>query len=60
MENAPAESLWLQRKAEELKARERHVFRDLADAHQSVAAYFDYYNHDRRHSAVAYQSSRTF
>jgi len=54
LENAQAESSWSRRKTEELKAREKPVFRDLADAQQSVATYFDYYNHDRRHSALAY------
>ena len=26
-------------------------FRDLAHAQQELATYFDYYNHERRHSA---------
>jgi putative transposase len=32
LENAQAESLWSRRKTEELKARKKPVFRDLADA----------------------------
>ena len=60
LDNAQAESLWSRLKTEELEAREWPVFRDLADAQQSVATYFDYYNHDRRHSALAYQSPQTF
>jgi putative transposase len=54
LKNAQAESLWSRRKTEELKARKRPVFCDLADAQQSVATYFDYYNHYRCHSAMAY------
>ena len=60
LDNTQAESLWSRLKTEELEAREWPVFRDLADAQQSVAAYFDYYNHERRHSALAYQSPQTF
>ena len=60
LDNAQAESLWSRLKTEELEAREWPVFRDLADAQQSVATYFDYYNHERRHSALAYQSPQTF
>ena len=54
LDNAQAESLWSRLKTEELEAREWPVFRDLSDAQQSVATYFDYYNHERRHSALAY------
>jgi transposase InsO family protein len=60
LDNAQAESLWSRLKTEELEAREWPVFRDLADAQQSVATYFDYYNHQRRHSALAYQTPQTF
>lgn len=59
-DNAQAESLWSRLKTEELEAREWPVFRDLADAQQSVATYFDYYNHERRHSALAYQTPQAF
>ncbi|WP_071891040.1 IS3 family transposase [Hymenobacter sp. PAMC 26628] len=53
-DNAQAESLWSRLKTELLELREWPVFRDLADAQASVAAYFDYYNHKRRHSSIGY------
>ncbi|MBT2557946.1 IS3 family transposase [Hymenobacter sp. ISL-91] len=53
-DNAQAESLWARLKTEELEARDWPVFADLADAQASVANYFDYYNHDRRHSSIGY------
>jgi len=53
-DNAQAESLWSRLKTEELEARDWPVFADLADAQASVAEYFDYYNHDRRHSSIGY------
>ncbi|WP_367949243.1 integrase core domain-containing protein [Hymenobacter sp. BRD128] len=34
---------------------EWRMFRGLADVSHSVASYFDYYNHKRRHSALFYQ-----
>ena len=59
-DNAPpgttqAESLWSRLEIEELEARDWPVFADLADAQVSVADYFDYYNHERRHSSIGYQ-----
>ena len=54
-DNAQAESLWSRLKTEELEARDRPVFADLADAQASVVTYFDYYNHERRHSSIGYQ-----
>ena len=60
LDNAQAESPWSRLKTEELEVREWPVFRDLADAQQNVATYFDYYNHERRHSALAYQTPQTF
>ncbi|NML65978.1 transposase [Hymenobacter sp. RP-2-7] len=54
LDNAQAKSLWSRLKTEELGSREWPVFRDLTDAQHSVATYFDYYNHERRHSALAY------
>jgi putative transposase len=53
-DNAQAESLWARLKTELLEAREWPVFTDLADAQASVADYFDYYNHKRRHSSIGY------
>lgn len=60
LDNAQAESLWSRLKTEELEQREWPVFVDLADAQQSVATYFDYYNYERRHSALAYQTPQAF
>ncbi len=54
-DNAQAESLWSRLKTEVLELREWPVFADLADAQQSVADYFDYYNHHRLHSSIGYQ-----
>ena len=55
-DNAQAESLWSRLKTEELEARDWPVFADLAEAQQSVAAYVEYYNHERMPSAIAYQT----
>lgn len=60
LDNAQAESLWSRLKTEELEQREWPVFRDLADAQHSVATYFDYYNYEHRHSALAYQTPQAF
>ncbi len=53
-DNAQAESLWARLKTELLEARKWPVFTDLADAQASVAEYFDYYNHKRRHFSIGY------
>ena len=55
-----AESLWSRLKTEELEARDWPVFADLADAQASVADYFDYYNHERRHSSIGYMKPYQF
>ena len=55
-DNAQAESLWSRLKTEVLEVRERPVFADLADTQTSVADYFDYYNHERLHSSIDYQT----
>ncbi|OGX87961.1 IS3 family transposase [Hymenobacter coccineus] len=55
-DNAQAESLWARLKTEVLEGRERPVFTDLAEAQVSVADYFDYYNHERLHSSIDYQT----
>ena len=55
-DNAQAESLWSRLKTEVLELREWPVFADLADAQASIADYFDYYNHDRLHSSIGYQT----
>ena len=55
-DNAQAESLLARLKTEVLELREWPVFADLADAQASVAEYFDYYNHERLHSSIGYQT----
>ncbi|MDQ2769767.1 MAG: IS3 family transposase [Bacteroidota bacterium] len=59
-DNAQAESRWSRLKTEELGARDWPVFADLTDAQASVADYFDYYYHERRHSSIGYQKSYQF
>jgi len=59
-DNAQAESLWARLKTELLELRDWLVFTDLADAQTSVADYFDYYNHKRRHSSIGYQKPYHF
>ena len=59
-DNAQAESLWSRLKTEVLEARDWPVFSDLADTQASIAAYSDYYNHDRRHSSISYQKPYQF
>ena len=53
-DNTQAESLWSRLKTELLELRDWPVFNDLTDAQASVADYFDYYNHKRRHSSIGY------
>ena len=53
-DNAQAESRWSRLKTEELEAHDWPVFADVADAQASVADYFEYYNHKRRHSSIGY------
>ncbi|WP_375437574.1 integrase core domain-containing protein [uncultured Hymenobacter sp.] len=55
-DNAQAESLWSRLKTEVLELREWPVFADLADAQRSVDDYFNYYNHERLHSSIGYQT----
>ena len=55
-DNAQAESLWSRFKTEELERREWPVFADLTDAQASAADYFDYYNHQRLHSSIGYNT----
>jgi len=55
-DNAQAESRWSRLKKEMLELRERPAFTDLADAQTSVANYFDFYNYERLHSSIDYQT----
>ncbi|WP_205704312.1 DDE-type integrase/transposase/recombinase [Hymenobacter sp. UV11] len=59
-DNAQAENLWSRLKTEVLELRDWPVFTDLADAQTSVADYFDYYNHKRRHSSIGYSKPYHF
>ena len=52
--SCPASTGWSHLKAEVLEARDWSVFADLDDAQASFVEYFDYYNHDRRHSSIGY------
>ena len=52
-DNAQTEGLWSRLKTE---VRERPVFADLADAQRSMTDYFGYYNHERLHSSIDYQT----
>jgi putative transposase len=54
LDNAQVESLWSRLKTAELEQRDWPVFANLADAQHSMATYFDYYNYEYRHSALAY------
>ena len=51
-----AESLWSRLKTEVRELHEWPVFADLADAQTSIADFSDYYNHDRLHSSIGYQT----
>ena len=52
----PGRSLWSRLKTEVFELRERPVFTGLVNAQLSVADYFVYYNHERMHSSVGYQT----
>ena len=57
-DNAQAESLWSRVKMEVLLARSAFAF--VAEAQAELATYFDYYNHQQRHSALGYECPHTF
>ena len=57
-DNAQAESLWSRVKTEVLLGRS--AFASVAEAQVELAMYFDYYNHQRRHSALGYECPHTF
>ena len=50
------ESCWSRLKTKVLELHESLVFAFLADAQVSVADYFNYYNHDRLHASIGYQT----
>ena len=57
-DNAQAESLWSRVKTEVLLGRT--AFASVAEAQAELTTYFDYYNHQRRHSALGYECPHTF
>ncbi|WP_375434937.1 IS3 family transposase [uncultured Hymenobacter sp.] len=57
-DNAQAESLWSRVKTEVLLGRS--AFASVAEAQVELATYFDYYNHQRRHSALGYECPHSF
>jgi putative transposase len=57
-DNAQAESLWSRVKTEVLLSRA--AFASVAEAQAELATYFDYYNHQRRHSALGYECPHRF
>lgn len=57
-DNAQAESLWSRVKTEVLLGRS--AFASVAEAQAELATYFNYYNHQRRHSALGYECSHHF
>ncbi|MBC6608788.1 IS3 family transposase [Hymenobacter sp. BT188] len=57
-DNAQAESLWSRVKTEVLLGRS--AFASMAEAQAELAMYFDYYNHQRRHSTLGYECTHTF
>ena len=57
-DNAQAESLWSRVKTELLLGRS--AFASVAEAQAELATYFDYYNYQRRHSALGYECPHIF
>ena len=57
-DNAQAESLWSRVKTEVLLGRS--AFASVAEAQAELATYFDYYNYQRRHSALGYECPHIF
>jgi len=57
-DNAQAESLWSRVKTEVLL--DRSAFASVAEAQAELATYFDYYNYQRRHSALGYEYPHCF
>ena len=58
IDNAQAESLWSRVKTEVLLDRAAFAF--VAETQAELATYFDYYNHQRRYSALSYECSYLF
>lgn len=56
-DNAQAKSLWSRVKTEVLL--DRPAFASVVEVQAELATYFDYYNHQRRHSTLGYQCLHT-
>jgi putative transposase len=57
LDNIFVERLWRSLKYEEVYL---HAYRDLTEARAGIGRYFDYYNHDRDHQALGYQTPDAF
>ena len=57
LDNIFVERLWRSLKYEEVYL---HAYRDLIEARAGIGRYFDYYNHDRDHQALGYQTPDAF
>jgi putative transposase len=57
LDNVFVERLWRSLKYEEVYL---HAYRDLIEARAGIGRYFDYYNYDRDHQALGYQTPDAF
>jgi putative transposase len=57
LDNIFVERLWRSLKYEEVYL---HAYRDLVEARAGIGRYFDYYNHDRDHQTLGYQTPDAF
>jgi putative transposase len=57
LDNIFVERLWRSLKYEEVYL---HAYRDLVEARAGIGRYFDYYNLDRDHQALGYQTPDAF
>jgi putative transposase len=57
LDNVFVERLWRSLKYEEVYL---HAYRDLIEARAGIGRYFDYYNCDRDHQALGYQTPDAF
>ena len=57
LDNIFVERLWRSLKYEEVYV---HAYRDLVEARAGIARYFEYYNHQRDHQALGYQTPDAF
>jgi putative transposase len=57
LDNVFVERLWRSLKYEEVYL---HAYRDLVEARAGIGRYFDYYNYERDHQALGYQTPDAF